>query len=137
MKIEFLEEGSADCPLIRIFGTVRHQFVALHSETLKLGQGLGLRCVLHELPDFAGVDGCAFSAVSSSADQGARRASKAPQFVWGLTPRMWMIVSGLIEPFALAPRIGAFQWLGGPEAGHGLDVGEVNILLSCSQSGSW
>ncbi len=136
MKIEFLEEGSADCPLIRIYGTDPAEFSSLLNAVKELASAEGKNCSVHELPGFHTVSNYTLSIISSSKDKGVRRIS-GTSFVWVLTPAKWLLVAGLIEPFALSPRDETYQWLSGNEARHGLNLASISVLLSCSRDGHW
>jgi hypothetical protein len=137
MKIEFLEEGARDCPLIRIYGVELAEFNLLLREVQEIAAGRIEACSLHALPSFHSVSNCALTMVSASHDEGVSRVDGKQEFTWTLTPQRWSLAAGLIEPFADEARSGAFQWLTGSEALCGLDVGEIAVLLSCSVDGRW
>lgn len=137
MNIEFLDSGSEDCPLIRIFGIEKEQFASFRQAVIELGQAPMGQFALHELPRFVGVRGCEVVCVSSPFDRGLRRVSTQSHFAWEMTSEKWVIVSGLIEPFLDDEMIGSYQWLCGPEAAHGLTIGQISALLSCSTTGEW
>ena len=136
MDIEFLKEGSADCPLVRIYGTDQKEFSTLLAAAKELATAEGKSRAAHEFPDFRPVSNCTLSLISASTDEGVRQIADM-SFVWALTPAKWLLVAGLIEPFTLKPCDGSYQWLSGKEARHGLNRGPISILLSCSQDGHW
>jgi hypothetical protein len=47
------------------------------------------------------------------------------------------LVAGLLEPFITTKQSDIFQWLSGKEAIHGLDVGEISLLITSSPTGQW
>jgi hypothetical protein len=137
VQIDFLEEGSEDCPLIRLYGVEASQFAILHEAILSLATGAQEECPLHEVPGFRALSGCKLKLLLSSADAGIRRIGRNLDFEWRLTPTRWFVVAGLVEPFAQRVDQGSSQWLSGKEARHGLDLGDISVLLSCSVDGRW
>ena len=135
MQIDFLEEGSEDCPLIRLYGVEPSQFATLHEAILRLVTGAQEECLLHDVPGFRAL--CKLKLISASSDAGVRRIGQNPDFAWRLTPALWFVVAGLVEPFAQRVDQGSYQWLSGKEARHGLELGDISVLLSCSVDGSW
>lgn len=136
MQIDFLEEGSADCPLIRLYGVEASQFAILHETILRLASSAQKECSLHEVPGFHALS-CRLKLISSSSNAGVQRVGQNLVFEWSLTPAQWFVVAGLVEPFAQRVEQGRYQWLSGKEARHGLDLGDISMLLSCSTDGSW
>jgi hypothetical protein len=134
MRIEFLEEGSEDCPLIRIFGTDQAEFGALLGTFTKLSGALGQSSDLHRLPNFQ--SDCLLTAISTSEDRGVER-TDTKSFVWSLTPAKWLVVEGLTEPFSETSLRDAHQWLSGREARFGLNTSGVSVVLSSSADGRW
>ena len=122
MDIEFLKEGSADCPLVRIYGTNPQEFSSLADAIKELARAVGNECAVHELPNFHGVSNCTLSVISSSKDEGVRQLS-GTSFVWALSPSKWLLVADLIEPFSGRACDGLHQWLSGPEARYGPNRG--------------
>jgi hypothetical protein len=136
MKIEYLEKGSPDCPLIRLFGTDSSEFRALHEAFLRLASGAVKTCELQKIAGLRAVSDCTHILEASARNEGVSQ-SIANEFRWKLTREMWRIAAGLTEPFVSDPQADAFQWLGGPEARHGLDVGGIAVLTSHSADGRW
>ncbi|MCC6983940.1 MAG: hypothetical protein IT535_11765 [Bauldia sp.] len=137
MNLEFLEEGSEDCPLIRLYGTVPAEFVSLHREIRRLATGEVERVSVDRLPGFRSVDGCELTMVSSPRDIGVHRRQGTPSFEWQLTPSMWDIAGDFIDPFARDLEVGRYQWLAGRQGGSGLNVGKIAVLMSATESGEW
>jgi len=52
MKIEFLKEGSQDCPLIRIFGNDPSSAAQLALAFRQLANGQAKEVAIHEIPGF-------------------------------------------------------------------------------------
>lgn len=137
MQIEFLQEGSADCPLIRIYGTNPAEFSLLLRAVQPLAKFEGEKCSLHELPGFHSVSSCELNMVASGRNEGVHRLRNLLKFTWVLTPTGLATVAGFIEPFTTKPKQEIFQWLSGVEAGQGFDVGSIAVLISYSADGSW
>jgi len=55
LNIEFLEDGSDDCPLIRIYGTDPTGFSSFHGVAQQLAHTQGSSFMFHALPGFHGV----------------------------------------------------------------------------------
>ena len=109
MKFEFLEAGSADCPLIRIYGGDAELHARLKNVFEQLAEGAIDEACLTDLPGAEPVDSCVLIARIGKRDQGVVR-RKGNTFEWVLTRSTWDNVSGLIEPFCVA-ECGGFQWL--------------------------
>jgi hypothetical protein len=137
VKIEFLEEGSSDCPLIRLYGTDPLGFSVLLHALQELSTAKGGTFSTSDLVGFRATPEFALTLTSYSKDQGVRRVDLSQKFVWTLTPVKWSVVEGLVKPFTLDPQYGTYQWLSGREARYGLDIGSVGVVLSCSNDGRW
>ncbi|MDY3554402.1 hypothetical protein R5W24_003524 [Gemmata sp. JC717] len=125
MRLEYLPDGSPDCPLIRLFDFVPAEAAALGSAVAALAAGQLERVAVHELPGVAPVGGCELVLRRRGRDRAVVRVGPAA-FECGLTADTWDNVAGLIEPFAA--DAGGHQWLA--EA-----PGQVSLLLSAS--GLW
>lgn len=137
LRMEYLEEGSDDCPLIRIYGTEAAGYSSLRHEIHCLSEEAERTCRLHQLPGVLAFSNCTLTMSSSTNDEGVRQVGRGFDFTWRLSPAKWFIVAGLIEPFAGKIPLGVFQWLSGNEARHGLDMGKISVLISYSRTGSW
>jgi hypothetical protein len=137
MKVEFLEDGSEDCPLVRIYGTVPAEFVALHQAVRRLAGGEVARLSVDRLPGFGPVEGCQLTMVFSPRDIGIRRGQGTRRFEWQLTPSTWSVVGDFIDPFARDLEVGRYQWLAGRPVRSGLDVGNIAVLISATEKGEW
>jgi hypothetical protein len=125
MKLDFLTDGSPECPLLRLHDFTSteagHLLVALSS----LANEATDRIEVHRLPFVEPVGGCRASFVRGTRDQGV--AQVAPlDFVCGFTVGTWENVVGLIRPCVNSSP--GFQWLAGLP-------GEASLLLSAS--GQW
>lgn len=136
MIVEYLDTGSGDCPLIRIFGTSKRSFRSLFEIAKQLSRGEKVAADILQLPDFIGI-GVTHFVLKRSKRLANVHLTGAGGFTWASPPPEWSSIAQLIEPFAQEPRMGAFQWLAGPEARHGLDATDIGIVLSFSPDGQW
>lgn len=135
MKLEFLADGAEACPLIRMFDAAEQELETLYDKIGKLADNGGAFW-LHGLRGFD-QSSVRLQLVASAKDAGLHRAPASTDWTWELTKESWDTVAALIEPFVSDHRDGAFQWLTGPMARHGLDIGETSVLLSASRDGRW
>ncbi len=128
MKLEFLADGSRDCPLIRLYdfnAAEARQFLAA---VCALASEAAERIEVHGLPFVESLAGCRLALVRRSWDQAIRRMSGPLEFECGFTAGTWDNVAGLVEPFTEGAA--GVQWLAGVP-------GEAALLLSTSSSGQW
>lgn len=139
MKMEYIQDGSSDCPLIRIFGTEPQGFSQLVRLFRELSSDTVLHVAVHKLPDFETVGGCTLTVAVGQRDEGVRQLGSGQDFEWVLTPSRWETVADLTEPFSISkPRDSHIhQWLAGKEARFGLDDSEISVLISNSKDGRW
>jgi hypothetical protein len=135
MKVEFLADGAEACPLIRLFDPAQEELERLFDRVGKLADNGG-GFWLHSLKGFDQTP-LRIKLIAAESDTGVSRSAASAEWTWELTPQSWDTVAALIEPFASDHRDGAYQWLTGPMASHGLDVGETSVLLSASRDGRW
>jgi hypothetical protein len=84
MKLEFLESGSPDCPLIRLYEFDAKQAYSLRRITLQLARGRDQTVALHQQRGVTPVRGCQLTLSLGEKDQGA--VETAPlKFKWVLT----------------------------------------------------
>lgn len=128
MRLEFIPEGSADCPLIRLFDFTATEVGQLMSAMADLVAGRREQIAVESLGWVESVAGCTLMFQVRSWDQGILKIGPAA-FECNLTTDAWEKVMSLIEPFANATVTGnVYQWLDqGP--------GEARLLLS--PSGEW
>ena len=126
MKLEYLGDGSPDCPLLRLYDFTPMEAAQLLRAIAALASGLAERLEVDRLPFVEPVGGCRLALVGRSWDQAVTRAGRPNEFECGFTADTWDDVAGLVEPFA--EGAGGFQWLAGVP-------GEAALLLS--DSGAW
>lgn len=126
MKIEFLENGSPDFPLIRIYDFDESEVRTLFDAITALSNGSSKSVAIHELPKVESVAHCHLTAESTKRDIGVSRIrNEENSFLWELKPSGWDNVAGLIEPFL--ERLSGAQFLDSPS--------KISVLLSWS--GDW
>jgi hypothetical protein len=126
VKLEYLADGSPDCPLIRLYDFTPAEAMALRKAVAELASQQRDRLELQSLPWVDSICGCRLTLKVESWDQAVVCKTRPPDFECGLTAGTWDNVAALIEPFAA--RGGGFQWLTGAPV-------KCSLLLSCS--GQW
>ena len=125
MKLEFLSEGSPDCPLIRLYSFNRPEVLRLREIADQLSHGKLHQIALHEERSVEPVRGCQLYLRLGSRDDGI--VQNAPQsFQCIMSEEGWLDVSFLLEPFCETDTSG-FQWL--------VDKGPISLLISAN--GTW
>jgi hypothetical protein len=127
MKLEYLADGSPDCPLLRLYDFSAAEAVHLRAALIGLASGTAERVEVHQLPFIESVGGCRLSLVRKSWDQAVLKVGPSA-FECAFTAGTWDNIAGLVEPFT--ESAGGFQWLTGIPA-------EAALLLSASASGQW
>ena len=125
MRLEFLEHGSLDCPLIRLYEFNPREAYQLRCMALPLARGTEATVPLHEQPNVTAIGGCQLRLRQGKKDPRVSRVSFV-KFEWVLSRAGWLQVAGLIRPFSRGAAEG-YQWLS--------EQGKVKILLSCD--GRW
>jgi hypothetical protein len=126
MKLEYLADGSPDCPLIRLYDFTAAEADQLRAVIADLASGAFERAEVHLLPGVEAVNGCRLTVRVQKWDQAIIRLPGAANFRCGFTAGTWDNVAGLIEPFARGAS--GLQWLAGVP-------GEAQLLLSTN--GQW
>jgi len=125
MKLEFLAEGSPDCPLIRLYSFTPAEALCLNATVDQLDDGGTQEVALHREPFIEPVDACFLTLRLGKRDQGI--VPRAPfQFECILSDEGWLDVSALLRPFCETDTKG-FQWL--------VEQGPISLLLSVD--GKW
>lgn len=127
MKLQYLPDGSPDCPLLRIYDFDGASACRLREVFIRLGSGISQPIALHELPIVESVDACRLVLSVGQKDEGVIPAPEPPAFECRLTPYTWRQAAKLAEPFCQDARLGTHQWLD--------ETSEVSLLLS--PSGQW
>ena len=125
MKLDFLADGAADCPLIRLFSFTREEAAHLYQLPVGLSTGAIQSVSLHEDPTIDSIGGCELRLLQGKTDRGVLQTGRA-SFDYVLTPTGWDNMAGLVEPYYITGSDG-FQWL--------CSRTKINLLLS--KDGSW
>lgn len=126
--LEYLPDGSDDCPLIRLSAFEPADVIALQNLCLALAEGRVREASLDNHPWVRAIGGCRLTLRAGIANRGVRIPMPGTPFVMEYSPEGegWLEVADKLAPFAEDPRRG-FQWL--------TNEGEVNVLISWN--GRW
>lgn len=125
MKLEFVREGSPDCPLLRLYDFDPAEARQLQHAVLRLVRQSDEMIPLHQQPGIQPVAGCELTLLRANDVQGVREIAPG-KFEWLYSIDGWLEIAGLIQPFCQADAVG-FQWLS--------RIGKIAVLLS--RDGSW
>jgi hypothetical protein len=126
MKLEFIESGGPDCPLIRLYASDLTEAVRLRTIFHSLAIGVSERADLHTETLITSIEDCHLTLLSGQQDFGIIR--RAPSvFDCVFTPETWGRIEMLAEPFCESIRPSTYQWL--------TEQGDAFLLLS--PDGSW
>lgn len=127
MKIEFLPDGSPDCPLIRLYDFDTLQARRLQELILSLVEGTTTEVLLHEALWVRSVNLCGLVLQVLEGNQGVVQGSASRSFSCRLNRLSWQTIADLISPFCEHSEAGTYQWLD--------ETSAISLLLS--PSGSW
>ena len=99
MRVEYFPDGSADCPLVLLYGAAPREAATLSKALRELSGSGENRLAIHELPGFSSVDGCRLFAARFRTDMGVKMIQSPNQFECFLRPVSWDNIVGLLEPF--------------------------------------
>ena len=125
MKLEFLNNGSPDCPLIRLYDFDAEQARRLQQIALRLTKDQSEAVALHAESDIHAINGCELTLRQADKDHGVNEVAES-QFECALTKGAWLDVGGLIQPFCRGESSG-HQWL--------TRISKIALLLS--RDGQW
>jgi hypothetical protein len=127
VRLEYLPDGSPDCPLIRLYDFDHRTVGVLRHCVTELRNGARRELAVHDLPDVEAVDGCRLVFEVGMGNLGVIRSGSSNSFRCVLTEAGWENVAHLMEPFCEPVQAGNFQWLS--------DEGKISLLLSVN--GQW
>jgi len=126
MKLQFLPDGSPDCPLIRLYDFEAAEVRELKDLFDSLAAGSRTDISLHEQKGIESVDGCQLNLRVGSRDTGI--VQKGPfAFECDLTPARWADVASLTGTLGEPAEANTYQWLN--------EDGQISLLLS--PNGMW
>ena len=128
MMVEFFADGSADAPLVLIYGRDPNDAVTLSSALAGLAESTVTCVAIHELSGFFSIDGCQLFGSVAGSDTGLRMVESSGIFECALRPETWAEVVGLLEPFSRAPETSSttFQYLD--------EHGDIRLLISTERA---
>jgi|SRR5947209_19830015 len=109
MKLDYLPNGSRDCPLIRLYDFTPAEAGHLLNVLGDLAAGRARRVDVHRLPFVEAVGECRLALVAQGWDGAIVRRGDPAEFECGFRPHAWDDVAALVEPFASGST--GFQWL--------------------------
>jgi hypothetical protein len=124
--LQFIPDGCADCPLLRLYDFHMIEARRLQAVFLALADGSLERVPLVEEVGIDAVGECRLDLILGERNIGVEWRG-AMRFAWVLTPSRWSDVEGLTEPFAENMNPDTYQWLSRD--------GAISVLLS--PSGRW
>jgi hypothetical protein len=136
MRIDVIEQGAAECPLIRIFGRDESGILELRDAIRSLRVGTVDKVAIHELPAYQAGSTTSLFASVAKVDAGVRKLNSLG-YAWTVTPKTWAIVEDLIDGVLPLTEKDVHQWLAGGEARYGLEESAIAVLLSVSEKGVW
>ncbi len=125
MKVEFLAEGSQDCPLLRLYDFEFEEAVSLRQIFVSLRDGARDLVHLEGESGFESMGGCQLTLRLGKRDLGIVQKAKA-EFDCVLTQEGWDDMACRLEPFC-QPGCSGYQWLN--------EDGNVSLLFS--KAGQW
>ena len=108
MKLDYLHDGSADCPILRLSEFPQSEVTSLGDQTVKLCAGTLDHVTVNSMPGVVTVHGAVLTLVLAAADEGVVRLDGG-EFECRLSAGQWIRVAELLEPFC-AGSTGS-QWL--------------------------
>ena len=125
MKLEYLSDGSPDCPLIRLYDFDQSEVRQLRQLVQSLVTGECQDIALHDETWVEPVASCCLNFRLGTRNQGVRQVQPL-RFECVLNPDGWSNLEGLLEPFSES-NTGGFQWL--------IHDGRIDLLIS--RDGLW
>lgn len=124
MQLDYLHEGSADCPLLRWFDFSPTEVCAFRDLLVRLAKDADPTAV-HDLPFIRPLGGCRLILSGGAWDQGVMCGADGA-FRCQLTTSTWEDDVGLLEPFC--EEGSGYQWR---------PCGSGTVRLLFSRDGTW
>jgi len=125
VKLDYLKDGSDDCPLVRLYEFRSEEILRVRHSFERLANGVAEHVALDEVVAVESIDGTRLTFSRAARDRGVVPSGES-SFDVVLTPDGWQSCIELVEPFC-KPGTG-YQWLCD-------GVGHIRLLLS--RNGSW
>lgn len=135
VNIEFLADGAAETPLIRVYGIEIAPLATLEQALRSLADGH------REIVDLADLDGfrpinATLALIVGRKSLGIRLPADGRAFQWITTRDAFDDAAELVAALR-EPPIGGFQWLLGNGGMGWQSSGEVGLVVSMSEQGAW
>ncbi|MFA9479998.1 hypothetical protein ACERK3_17095 [Phycisphaerales bacterium AB-hyl4] len=125
MKVEYLKDGSPDCPLVRLYNFTAAEAQQLQAACNQLASGQVACFILHAQAWVESIGDFRLALATGPRDEGFVAEPQPNVFKWILRRQSWDNIHGLIEPFTVESQ--GFQWLD--------ETGDTSLLLS--RDGRW
>lgn len=130
MELEFLPDGSMDCPLLIMSPSVPEEAKLLYQAISDMVSVSGTTLDIHTLPFISPIEGCELSAEISGQDLGVIPTNTLDVFLsetqnhfnWKLTRQSWEYVLALLHPFTTKKDSKGYQWLD--------ETSQIEVLIS-------
>ena len=129
MELEFLPDGSFDCPLLILSPSVPEEAKQLYNAISEMVSVPGSNLDIHTLPFIDPIEGCKLTAQIGEDDLGVIPINTLEVFLsetrnhfnWKLTLKSWNFVLALLHPFTEQDSSG-YQWLD--------ETSQISVLIS-------
>ena len=129
MELEFLPDGSTDCPLLILSPSVPEEAQLLYNAINEMVSVPGTYLDIQALPFIAPIEGCKLTAQIGEDDLGVIPINTLEVFLsetrnhfnWKLTLKTWKYVLALLHPFTKEDSHG-YQWLD--------ETSQIQVLFS-------
>ena len=99
MKLEYLPDGSIDCPLLRLYEFETTEVSELRTKVAELAHGSSISVALHDLNFITPISDCQLVLIVGDSDQGILSSDSDSLFMCMLSQETWEQIAGLIESF--------------------------------------
>ena len=125
IQLEYLHDGSEDCPLIRLFGYEGSDVLSLRDLCLALAAGRVAEAALDQSEFVCALEGCRLVLRAGRSNRGVRTPKPGEPFVMECSDEGWLEVAEQVASFVDCS--GGHQWL--------TEEGDINVLIS--RNGLW
>ena|SRR5947209_6745222 len=126
MKLQYIQDGGPDCPLIRLYDFQAVEATRLKELINSLANASSTCVPLHEQSGIEPLDGCQLDLRLGTQNVGIVQQGQL-KFECALTAESWRDMASFVDPFCDATEMNTYQWLN--------EDGKISLLLS--PSGSW
>lgn len=128
MKIDYLPDGSPDCPIIRFFDFTAEEASALMERFRSLSMTGSPSFSTKDLPFVRSLDETTIEFLVNAQDVGLLSAGDRVFHCIG-SAAMYREMTELMEPFSKDIDPNTFQWIN--------ELSDISLLLTSSKNGSW